>query len=408
MKKVLIILFTVVLGSFCASAQDSKFADDIRIGADLGFSIPTMRYSGDAYDFFDKSSLFSGMGGLFVDWKFYDNLSLRPHLGFVGRGVRMRYDLQHIDYKLKATYFDIRVPVVYTFNFNSKFKPFIAAGPSFNFVSGGKITYTESAAHNYLVKLADSNFRPFDFGLYLGAGGEYLVDLPGFPMMIGAEIGYTFGTSDTFAKAEISEESNALNTPVYHIDGKRKNSNLIVALNVSIPLGNLFGKKGSSSSSRKADTSSSRRDYTKPAEKKVAVQDKKCCSLEEMYELILAGKDISTMKVCAFSDIRFDFDKATIRPESEEYLDMFVTLLHRFPKMHISIIGHTDNVGAVEYNLKLSKDRADSVAAYFKDKGIDSSRLHCKGCGASQPLVNEDTDAARAMNRRVEFDITSY
>lgn len=62
--------------------------------------------------------------------------------------------------------------------------------------------------------------------------------------------------------------------------------------------------------------------------------------------------------MCAFSDISFDFDKATIRPESEEYLDMFVPLLHKFPKMHISIIGHTYNVGAAEYNLRLSIDRA--------------------------------------------------
>ena len=124
--------------------------------------------------------------------------------------------------------------------------------------------------------------------------------------------------------------------------------------------------------------------------------------------MILAGKDITKMKVCAFSDIRFDFDKATITPDSEQYLDMFVTLLHKFPKMRISIIGHTDNVGTAEYNLKLSKARAESVAAYFKKNGIDGSRLHCEGHGDRQPLVNEDTDAARAMNRRVEFDITSY
>jgi OOP family OmpA-OmpF porin len=114
------------------------------------------------------------------------------------------------------------------------------------------------------------------------------------------------------------------------------------------------------------------------------------------------------MKVCAFADIRFDFDKASIRPESEQYLDMFVMILQKFPKMRISIIGHTDNVGNAEYNLQLSKARAESVAAYFKKHGIDASRLTCEGHGHRQPLVDEDTDAARAMNRRVEFDITAY
>lgn len=402
-------LIAVALTSFSAYAQSSKVVDDIRIGADLGFSVPTMRYSGSAYDIFDKSSLFSGMGGLFVDWKFHDNLSLRPHLNFVGRGVRMKYDLQRIDYKLRATYFDIRVPVVYTFKLNSKFKPFVAAGPSFNFATGGKITYKEGAAHNYVVNIAKSNLKPADLGLYLGAGAEYPINLTGFPIMIGAEVGYTLGMADTFAKGEISEESNALNTPLYHIDGKRRNSNLIISLNVSVPLSNLFGNKSGASASRKR-SSASRNDHagTTNTEKKVKVQEKKCCTLEEMYDSILAGKDISNMKVCAFTDIRFDFDKATIRPESEEYLDMFVMILHKFPKMHISIIGHTDNVGNAEYNLKLSKARAESVAAYFKKHGIDASRLNCEGHGHRQPLVDEDTDAARAMNRRVEFDITAY
>lgn len=143
----------------------------------------------------------------------------------------------------------------------------------------------------------------------------------------------------------------------------------------------------------------------KVAERKITVQEKQCCSLEEMYELLLSGKDISTKKICAFTDIRFDFDKATLRKESEEYLEKFIMILHKFPKMQITIIGHTDNVGDSQYNLKLSKERAESVRNYFVQNGIDSNRLRCLGYGDRQPLTDNSTPESRARNRRVEFDI---
>ena len=161
MKKIYVIVISAILMSFTAHAQESKVIDDLRVGADLGFSIPTMRYSSDIYDHYKKGSLFSGMGGLFVDWNFYDNFSVRPHLNFVGRGVTMSYAPYYIDYKLKATYFDVRIPVVYSFDVNSNIKPYLAFGPSFNFISGGKIHYEEGSSNpkKYDLKLAKGNFK---------------------------------------------------------------------------------------------------------------------------------------------------------------------------------------------------------------------------------------------------------
>lgn len=422
MRKTIIAIFILVLSgcSFCVRAQETnyggitkernsislpEFIDDINVGANLGFSIPSMRYSGEMYHVYDKSPLFSGMGGLFADWNFYDNFSLRPYLNFTGRGVRMQYGTYYIDYKLKATYFDLRIPVVYTFNINSKFKPYVALGPSLNFVAGGKATYFSGlqGRDNYKLRLNNSNFKRFDFTIYAGAGVSYPVTFYGFPLSVGAEIGYNMGMVNTFAKAEINKEAVSINIPEYKIAGTRKNHNLSISVNVSIPLKCLFRNKKKSKVQQFQPSVSS---VTPKVEKrKVTVREKQCCSLEEMYEYILGGQDISTKKICAFDDINFDFDKATIRPSSKGYLDMFVTILKKIPTMHISIIGHTDNVGDSHYNMQLSKRRAEAVAEYFIANGIDASRLRCFGHGSRMPLTDNSNSDARAINRRVEFDI---
>lgn len=423
MKQTLLILFAITISGICfeAAAQDSngatahetastpeypEFLNNITVGLFFGPSIPTMRYSDPMFDDYDKRSVFSGMGGLFVDWNFYDNWSVRPHLGFTGRGVNMEYSPLFIDYKLESTYFDFRIPIVYTFDTNSQIRPYVTAGPSFNFATGGKSYYAEGAESKqvYELKLAKSNFRTFDLGIYMGAGFDYPIQINGFPMMIGAEVGYNLGLMDTFAKGEKNNESIAINLPVYNVAGSRKNSNISVAVNVSIPLKNIFGKKKKTKKQTyiPAPVVQVKENVV---ERKVSVQEKQCCTLDEMYEFILGGEDISMKKICAFSDIRFDFDEATLRPESEEYLDKFVTILTKFPSIHLSIIGHTDNVGDSQYNMQLSKKRAEAVAEYFIENGVDSSRLLCYGYGSRQPLTENSTSEGRAMNRRVEFDI---
>ena len=404
MKKGLITLLAFLSGCFISFAQESKFTDDLTVGAELGFSIPNMAYSSSTFDTYNRSPRFSGMGGVFVDWNFYNNWSIRPHLDFVGRGVKMEYSPLFIDYKLRATYFDIRIPVVYSFNMNSKLRPYVAAGPSLNFATGGKIHYAEGnqGSQSYDIKLSKGNFKGADFGLYFGAGVDYPIQILGYPFKVGAKLGYNLGFVDTFSKSERNNESIALNTPIYNIDGTRKNRNLSFSVNISIPLKSLLGKN---SGKKRQIQKPVAQPIEKVPERKVTVREKECCSLEEMYELILNGQDISRKKVCAFNDIRFDFDKATIRLESEEYLDMFVTILTKFPSIRLSIIGHTDNVGDSGYNMNLSKKRAESVANYFIKHGIDPSRLNCFGYGSRQPLTDNNTSEGRAMNRRVEFDI---
>ncbi len=101
--------------------------------------------------------------------------------------------------------------------------------------------------------------------------------------------------------------------------------------------------------------------------------------------------------------IQFDFNKSTIKPVSYPILDAVTDVLVKNPKITIEVQGHTDNVGQVAYNQKLSQQRADSVRAYLVAHGIDASRLVSKGYGMSQPLLPNTTEANRALNRRVQF-----
>jgi len=102
--------------------------------------------------------------------------------------------------------------------------------------------------------------------------------------------------------------------------------------------------------------------------------------------------------------INFDFNQATIKPESEPVLKEVAALLQQQPALRLRIEGHTDNVGKAAYNLDLSKKRAESVKTYLTGKfQIDASRLSTEGYGDTRPIAKNDTDEGRAQNRRVEL-----
>ena len=105
------------------------------------------------------------------------------------------------------------------------------------------------------------------------------------------------------------------------------------------------------------------------------------------------------------NNIFFDFDKATLRPESFPELDKVVELLQKNPNLHIEIGGHTDDKGSDDYNLKLSQGRAESVRNYLTSQWITPERVTARGYGEGSPEVPNDSDENRQINRRVVFTI---
>ncbi|MBB3182694.1 OOP family OmpA-OmpF porin [Halomonas fontilapidosi] len=102
-------------------------------------------------------------------------------------------------------------------------------------------------------------------------------------------------------------------------------------------------------------------------------------------------------------DVNFEFDSATLTMGAEQILDGVAQKLRANPNVRVRIEGHTDAVGSESYNQDLSQARADSVADYLAGQGVDMERMRTIGYGESQPVATNDTDAGRAMNRRVEL-----
>ena len=106
-------------------------------------------------------------------------------------------------------------------------------------------------------------------------------------------------------------------------------------------------------------------------------------------------------------NVFFDTGKSTLRPTSFDELDELVEVLNFNTAMVIEISGHTDNVGDVEGNQRLSESRAKTVRSYLLQKGITSDRVQAVGHGESQPIASNDTDEGKQKNRRTEVRILS-
>lgn len=142
----------------------------------------------------------------------------------------------------------------------------------------------------------------------------------------------------------------------------------------------------------------------------------------------------SISKPSVVENIFYDFDKASLRPESKEALDEIAVMLEDNPNVSIEMSAHTDRKGSEEYNIDLSDRRAKSVVDYLVEKGINPSRLTWVGYGKSRPktitkrinkeypqfeegvtltpefietLSEEDQEAADQINRRTEFQVTA-
>ena len=111
------------------------------------------------------------------------------------------------------------------------------------------------------------------------------------------------------------------------------------------------------------------------------------------------------LQVTFESGLLFDYDSDVIRGAARQNLSTLAASLEKYPNTDLMIVGHTDATGPDEYNMTLSQRRAAAAANYLSSQGVARTRLRSTGRGEAEPVAQNDTDANRQKNRRVEVAI---
>jgi len=128
-----------------------------------------------------------------------------------------------------------------------------------------------------------------------------------------------------------------------------------------------------------------------------------------MVQDIVANADVFSSDIratghAAVYGIYFDTGKSVVKPDSEAALKEIAKLLKNDASLKVNVVGHTDNVGGIDSNMKLSQDRADAVVkTLISQYGIDPKRLKAYGVGPLAPVASNDTEEGKTKNRRVEL-----
>lgn len=126
-------------------------------------------------------------------------------------------------------------------------------------------------------------------------------------------------------------------------------------------------------------------------------------ALELQHQVdLLNAKETERGLVITLGDVLFATGSATLRPASDSHLEKLAAFLSKYPARTLRIEGHTDNVGSDDYNMMLSRHRADAVKMYLVERGIDTMRITAAGMGEGSPVSNNDSSTGRQQNRRVE------
>jgi len=107
------------------------------------------------------------------------------------------------------------------------------------------------------------------------------------------------------------------------------------------------------------------------------------------------------------SGVNFAFNSADLTADAKKNLNAVAEIFIEFPDTELMIEGHTDDVGSADYNMKLSKRRADSVVAYLKAHGVAANRFSVKAFGETAPRFDNATKEGQAKNRRVEIGVSA-
>jgi outer membrane protein OmpA-like peptidoglycan-associated protein len=121
---------------------------------------------------------------------------------------------------------------------------------------------------------------------------------------------------------------------------------------------------------------------------------------------ILETRDSARGLIANMGDVLFETGKFNLRPEARERLAKVSGILLAYSGLKVAIEGHTDSVGTEDYNLQLSKQRADAVREYLVKEGVQEDVITAIGLGMSQPIAGNESADGRKKNRRVELVVS--
>jgi outer membrane protein OmpA-like peptidoglycan-associated protein len=128
--------------------------------------------------------------------------------------------------------------------------------------------------------------------------------------------------------------------------------------------------------------------------------------LRQQLGQVLQTRETARGLIMNMSDVLFDFNKYTLKPDAREKLAKVSGILLAYPDLKVQVEGYTDNVGSDEYNQKLSEERAGTVRDYLASQDVPSSNITSQGYGKSDPIADNSTGEGRAQNRRVQLVVS--
>lgn len=128
--------------------------------------------------------------------------------------------------------------------------------------------------------------------------------------------------------------------------------------------------------------------------------------LKNQLNQVLQTTESARGLIVNMSDVLFDFNKYTLKPETREKLAKVSGILLAYPGLKLQVEGYTDNIGSDEYNQKLSEERADGVRDYLVSQGVSDANITAQGFGKTHFVADNSTNAGRAQNRRVQLVVS--
>jgi outer membrane protein OmpA-like peptidoglycan-associated protein len=128
--------------------------------------------------------------------------------------------------------------------------------------------------------------------------------------------------------------------------------------------------------------------------------------LKNQLNAVLETRETARGLIVNMSDVLFDFNKYTLKPDAREKLAKVSGILLAYPGLKLQVEGYTDNVGSDDYNQKLSEERADAVSGYLVTQGVGQTNISAAGYGKSDPVADNSNASGRAQNRRVQLVVS--